>query len=73
MHSCLLVLTWLFALINSWQLCFSVRELVNPLSSMDEGRAHKGSPITEGILTISVYQERDSHYSLGAWPLVDGL
>lgn len=68
MHSCLLVLTWLFAFINSWQLCFSACELVNPLSSMDEGRAHKGSPITEGILAISVYQERDS-----GWPLVEGL
>lgn len=49
------------------------REQVNPLSGMDEGRAHKGSPIVEGILAISVCQERDSHYSLGAWALVDGL
>lgn len=28
------------------------REQVNPLSSTDEGRAHKGSPVAEGILAI---------------------
>lgn len=70
-HGCPLVLTWPSALVMAAVL--PAREQVNPLSGMDEGRAHKSSPIVEGILAISVCQERDSHYSLGAWPLVDGL